>query len=215
MIKYIPILDNTLSKDIDEKIKSEILDLITKSTSIDKAKSQLFDGLCELYAYLKFLDDSERKILFSQEKVENTLPYDLYDKGIKYLLNRKPLCEFLDLDIDHIKSMHEEVKAQLTMVKDMGKTTNRKIFYPILGGIWSILSKIGLNHADQIKFIHKFCIIAQFWNFGERQFLNMDRPPPDEIAKSKRGEIDVIEKWYEKSKPYMSSISGELKSSKI
>ena len=151
------------------------------------------------------MNDRARKILFSQEKALKTVPYNLYDKGIKDLLNQVPLCEFLDLDIDHIKSKHKEVKAQLKLVKDMGKTTDRKILYPIQGGIWSILSKIGLNHADQIKFIHKFCIIAQFWNFGERQFLNMDRPPPDEIAKSKRGEIDVIEKWYEKSKPFMSS----------
>ena len=203
MIKYTPILHNALSKDIDEKIKSEILDLITKSTSIDKAKSQLFDGLCELYAYLKFLDDSELKILFSQKKVENTLPYDLYDEGIKYLLNRKPLCEFLDLDIDHIKSKHEEVKAQLTMVEDMGKTTNRKIFYPILGGIWSILAEIELNHADQIKFICDFCELIKFDKFGQRHEDNVYVPPEDLRAYRKK-DIDVVENWYDLAKPFMS-----------
>jgi len=214
LIKYTPILHNALSKKIDAKIKSEIFDLISNATSNDKAKSQLVNGLHELYAYLINMNDRERKILFSQEKTLRTVPYNLYDEGIKDLLNQVPLCEFLDFDIDHIKSKHEEVKAQLKLVKDMGKTTDRKILYPIFGEIWSILSEIGHKKPEQIKFIHKFCVIAKFWNFGKRQFLNMDRPPPDEISISKRKEIDVIEKWYEKSKPYMSSIPGELKSSK-
>tara|TARA_Y100001970_G_C14165217_1_gene820893 strand:- start:724 stop:1371 length:648 start_codon:yes stop_codon:yes gene_type:complete len=214
LIKYTPRLHNALLKDIDEKIKSEILNLINNATSNDKARSQLLNGLHELYAYLINMNDRARKILFSQEKALKTVPYNLYDKGIKDLLNQVPLCEFLDLDIDHIKSKHKEVKAQLKLVKDMGKTTDRKILYSIFGQIWSILSEIDYKKPEQIKFIHKFCVIAKFWNFGKRQFLNMDRPPPDEISISKRKEIDVIEKWYEKSKPYMSSIPGELKSSK-
>ena len=88
MIKYTPILHNALSKKIDAKIKSDILDLVSNSTSNDKAKSLLFDGLCELYAYLIFLDDRERKILFNQEKEGNTVPFDLFDDDIKWLLNR-------------------------------------------------------------------------------------------------------------------------------
>ena len=92
MIKYTPILHNALSKEIDAKIKSEILDLIVNATSNDKAKSQLVNGLHELYVYLIILDDSERKLLFSQEKTLKTVPYNLYDNGIKYLLNRVNLC---------------------------------------------------------------------------------------------------------------------------
>ena len=203
MIKYTPILHNALTKEIDEKIKSGILDLISNATSIDEAKSQLVNELYELYAYLKFLNDRERKILFSREKVENTVPDDLYDKGIKYLLNRVYLCEFLDLDIDHIKSMHEEVKAQLTMVKDMGKTTNRKIFYPILGGIWSILAEIELNHADQIKFICDFCELIKFDKFGQRHEDNVYVPPED-LRAYRRKDIDVVENWYDLARPFMS-----------
>ena len=97
----------------------------------------------------------------------------MYDEGIKYLLNRKPLCEFLDLDIDYIKSKHEEVKSLLKMVKDMGKTTNRKILYPILGGIWSILAEIGSNKADQIKFICDFCELIKFDQYGQRHENNV------------------------------------------
>ena len=204
MIKYTPILHNALTKEIDEKIKSEILDLISNATSIDEAKSQLVNGLYELYAYLTFLNDKERKILFSQEKVEYKVPDDFYDKGIKYLLNSIPLCEFLDLDIDHIKSKHEEVKTRLKMVKDMGKATNRKILYPILGGIWSILAEIGLNQADQIKFICDFCELLKFAKFGKRHENNVYVPTEDLRAYRKK-DMDVVENWYDLAKPFMSS----------
>ena len=163
---------------LDEEIPPKISDGIASLLDEYDIKTQLKDAisykLIELYPYL-LLSDEELQHRYSLEK---------------------------DGDIDHWKQLDKEIQQFLTEHKEKGRAGQRKILYPLLGEIWTLLGKSGYDREHQIEFVYKFCVLAEFRNFGKRH-LRIDRPPADEIAKCIAEEKDVVEKWYDPAKPFI------------
>ena len=190
---------------LDEEIPPKISDGITTLLEEYDIKTKLKDAisykLIELYPYL-LLSDEELQHRYSLEKDGDIDHWKQLDKEIQQLLAKTYLCKFLNINIATTEEKLAGVQQFLTEHKEKGRAGQRKILYPLLGEIWTLLGKSGYDREHQIEFVYKFCVLAEFRNFGKRH-LRIDRPPPDEIAKCIAEEKDVVEKWYDPAKPFI------------
>ena len=196
---------------LDEEIPPKVSDGIAALLKEYKIKPGLKDALScklkELYPYLLLLDE-ELQHRYSLEKDGDIDHWKQLDKEIQQLLAKTYLCKFLNINIAAAEAKLAGVQQFLTEHKEKGRAGQRKILYPILGEIWTLLIKSRYDREHQIEFVYKFCVLAKFRNFGKRH-LRIDRPPPDEIAKCIAEEKDVIEKWYDPAKPFICLPSDE------
>ena len=190
---------------LDEEIPPKVSDGIAALLEEYKIKPGLKDALScklkELYPYL-LLSDEELQHRYSLEKDGDIDHWKKLDKEIQQLLAKTYLCKFLNINIAATEAKLAGVQQFLTEYKEKGRAGQRKILYPILGEIWTLLVNSGYDREHQIEFVYKFCVITEFRNFGKRH-LRMDSPPPDEIAKCIAEEKDVVEKWYDPAKPFI------------
>ena len=190
---------------LDEEIPPKVSDGIAALLVEYMIKPGLKDGLScklkELYPYL-LLSDEELQHRYSLEKDGDIDHWKQLDKEIQQLLAKTYLCKFLNINIATTEEKLAGVKQFLTEYTEKGRAGQNKILYPILGEIWTLLIKSGYDREHQIEFVYKFCVLAEFRNFGKRH-LRMYRPPPDEIAKCIAEEKDVVEKWYDSAKPFI------------
>ena len=190
---------------LDEEIPPKVLDGIAALLKEYKIKPGLKDALScklkELYPYLLLLNE-ELQHRYSLEKDGDIDHWKQLEKEIQQLLAKTYLCKFLNINIAAAEEKLAGVQQFLTEHKEKGKSSTRKILYPILGEIWTLLIKSGYDREHQIEFVYKFCVLAEFRTFGKRH-LRMYRPPPDEIARYIAEEKDVVEKWYDSAKPFI------------
>ena len=190
---------------LNEEIPPKISDAIVALLEEYEIKPGLKDGLScklkELYPYL-LLSDEELQHRYSLEKDGDIDHWKQLEKEIQKLLAKTYLCKFLNINIAAAEEKLAGVKQFLTEHKEKGRAGQRKILYPILGEIWTLLIKSGYDREHQIEFVYKFCVLAEFRTFGKRH-LRMYRPPPDEIARYIAEEKDVVEKWYNSTKPFI------------
>ena len=190
---------------LDEEVPPKVSDGIASLHKEYKIKPGLKDALScklkELYPYL-LLSDEELQHRYSLEKDGDIDHWKQLEKEIQQLLAKTYLCKFLNINIAVAEAKLTGVQQFLTEHKEKGRAGQRKILYPILGEIWTLLGKSGYDREHQIEFVYKFCVLAEFRNFGKRH-LRIDRPPPDEIAKCIAEEKDVVEKWYDSAKPFI------------
>ena len=200
-------IDNLLgiSESLDQEIPPKISDAIVALLEEYEIKPDLKDALScklkELYPYL-LLSDEELQNRYSLEKDGDIDHWKQLEKEIQQLLAKTYLCKFLNINIAATEEKLAGVQQFLTEHKEKGRAGQRKILYPILGEIWTLLIKSGYDREHQIEFVYKFCVLAEFRTFGIRH-LRIDRPPPDEIAKCIAEEKDVVEKWYDSAKPFI------------
>jgi len=190
---------------LNEEIPPKLSDAIAALLEEYKIKPGLKDALScklkELYPYL-LLSDEELQHRYSLEKDGDIDHWKQLEKEIQQLLAKTYLCKFLNINIAAAEEKLAGVQQFLTEHKEKGRAGQRKLLYPILGEIWTLLGKSGYERKHQIEFVYKFCVLAKFRNFGKRH-LRIDRPPPDEIAKCIAEEKDVVEKWYDPAKPFI------------
>ena len=190
---------------LDEEVPPEISDGIAALLKEYKIKPGLKDALScklkEFYPYL-LLTDVELQDRYSLEKDGDIGHWKQLEKEIQKLLAKTYLCKFLNINIATTEKKLAGVQQFLTEHKEKGRAGQRKILYPILGEIWTLLIKSGYDREHQIEFVYKFCVLAEFRTFGKRH-LRMYRPPPDEIARYIAEEKDVVEKWYNSTKPFI------------
>ena len=191
-----------LNEEIPPKISDAIVALLEEYEIKPGLKDALSCKLKELYPYL-LLSDEELQHRYSLEKDGDIDHWKQLDEEIQQLLDKTYLCKFLNINITATEEKLAGVQQFLTEHKEKGRAGQNKILYPILGEIWTLLGKSGYEREHQIEFVYKFCVLAEFRNFGKRH-LRIDRPPPDEIAKCMAEEKDVIEKWYDPAKPFIS-----------
>ena len=191
-----------LNEEIPPKVSDGIAALLEEYKIKPGLKDALSCKLKEFYPYL-LLTDVELQDRYSLEKDGDIDHWKQLDKEIQQLLAKTYLCKFLNINIATTEEKLAGVQQFLTEHKEKGRAGQRKILYPILGEIWTLLIKSGYDREHQIEFVYKFCVLAEFRNFGKRH-LRIDRPPPDEIAKCMAEEKDVIEKWYDPAKPFIS-----------
>ena len=191
-----------LNEEIPPKVSDGIAALLVEYMIKPGLKDGLSCKLKELYPYLLLLDE-ELQHRYSLEKDGDIDHWKQLDKEIQQLLAKTYLCKFLNINIAAAEEKLAGVQQFLTEHKEKGRAGQNKILYPILGEIWTLLVKSGYDREHQIAFVYKFCVLAEFRNFGKRH-LRIDRPPPDEIAKCIAEEKDVVEKWYDPAKPFIS-----------
>ena len=190
-----------LNEEIPPKLSDAIVALLEEYEIKPGLKDALSYKLKELYPYL-LLSDEELQHRYSLEKDGDIDHWKQLDKEIQQLLDKTYLCKFLNINITATEEKLAGVQQFLTEHKEKGRAGQNKILYPILGEIWTLLIKSGYDRKHQIEFVYKFCVLAEFRNFGKRH-LRIDRPPPDEIAQCIAEEKDVIEKWYDPAKPFI------------
>ena len=200
-------IDNLLgiSESLDQEIPPKISDGIASLLDEYDIKTQLKDAisykLIELYPYL-LISDEELQHRYSLEKDGDIGHWKKLSEDIQQIINNTYLCNFLNINIAATEEKLAGVQQFLTEHKEKGRAGQRKILYPILGEIWTLLIKSRHDREHQIEFVYKFCVLAEFRNFGKRH-LRMYRPPADEIAKCIAEEKDVVEKWYNSTKPFI------------
>ena len=190
---------------LNEEIPPKVLDGIAALLEEYEIKPGLKDALScklkELYPYL-LLSDEELQHRYSLEKDGDIDHWKQLEKEIQKLLTKTYLCKFLNINIAAAEEKLAGVKQFLNEYTEKGRAGQNKILYPILGEIWTLLGKSDHEREHQIEFVYKFCVLAEFRNFGKRH-LRMYRPPPDEIARYIAEEKDVVEKWYDPAKPFI------------
>ena len=190
-----------LNEEIPPKVSDGIAALLEEYKIKPGLKDALSCKLKELYPYL-LLSDEELQHRYSLEKDGDIDHWKQLEKEIQQLLAKTYLCKFLNINIATTEEKLAGVQQFLTEHKEKGRAGQRKILYPLLGEIWTLLGKSGYDREHQIEFVYKFCVLAEFRNFGKRH-LRIDRPPADEIAKCIAEEKDVVEKWYDPAKPFI------------
>ena len=190
-----------LNEEIPPKLSDAIVALLEEYEIKPGLKDALSCKLKELYPYL-LLSDEELQHRYSLEKDGDIDHWKQLDKEIQQLLAKTYLCKILNINIAATEEKLAGVQQFLTEHKEKGRAGQRKILYPILGEIWTLLIKSGYDREHQIEFVYKFCVLAEFRTFGKRH-LRMYRPPADEIAKCIAEEKDVVEKWYNSIKPFI------------
>ncbi|SVD19906.1 uncharacterized protein METZ01_LOCUS372760 [marine metagenome] len=192
---------DSLDEHIPDKINDDISRLINEYDIDPDLRNPLINKLKELYPYTR-MSDKDLMNLFKIEK-DNDIKYWLsLEKRLETLLRDTFLCKFLNLNIKAATEKLKGVKQFIQDHKNAGRSSTRKIMYPHLGEIWAILKENGSDRTTQIKFIYDFCVVCKFLQFGQRH-LEYDPVTKSHLNQLKREDIDVIEKWYDESKPFM------------
>jgi len=190
---------------LDEEIPPKISDGIASLLEEYDIKTQLKDAisykLIELYPYL-LLSDEELQHRYSLEKDGEIGHWKKLEKKIQQLLADSYLCKFMNISIAAAEAKLAGVQQFLTEHKEKGKSSTRKILYPILGEIWALLAENGYDRQQQVEFVYKFCVLSDFRSFGNRQ-AGMDPVLEEDLRAFRREDIDMVEKWYDASKPFM------------
>ena len=190
-----------LNEEVPPKISDGIAALLKEYKIKPGLKDALSCKLKEFYPYL-LLTDVELQDRYSLEKDSDIGHWKKLGKDIQQVINNTYLCKVLNINITAAEAKLTGVQQFLTEYEEKGRAGQNKILYPILGEIWTLLIKSGYERKHQIEFVYKFCVLAEFRNFGKRH-LRIDRPPADEIAKCIAEEKDVVEKWYDPAKPFI------------
>ena len=193
---------------LDEEIPPKISDGIAALLVEYKIKPGLKDALScklkELYPYL-LLSDEELQHRYSLEKDGDIDHWKQLEKKIQQLLALLAdsyLCKFMNINIAAAEAKLAGVQQFLTEHKEKGRAGQRKILYPILGEIWALLAENGHDRQQQVEFVYKFCVLSEFRSFGNRH-VGMDPVLEEDLRAFRREDIDMVEKWYDASKPFM------------
>jgi len=190
---------------MDEEIPTKISDGITALLEEYKIKPDLEDVLSyklkELYPYL-LLSDDELQQRYKHEKDGDIGHWKKLGEDIQQIINNPYLCKVLNINIDAAEAKLAGVKQFLTEHKEKGRSSTRKILYPILGEIWALLADNSHDRQQQVEFVYKFCVISEFRSFGNRQ-AGMNPVLEEDLRALRREDIDMVEKWYDASKPFM------------
>ena len=190
-----------LNEEIPPKLSDAIVALLEEYEIKPGLKDALSCKLKELYPYLLLLDE-ELQQRYSLEKDGDIDHWKQLDKEIQQLLAKTYLCKFLNINIATTEEKLAGVQQFLTEHKEKGRTGQRKILYPILGEIWALLADNSHDQQQQVEFVYKFCVLSEFRSFGNRQ-VGMDPVLEEDLRVFKREDIDMLEEWYDASKPFM------------
>ena len=190
---------------LDEEIPPKVSDGIAALLEEYEIKPGLKDALScklkELYPYL-LLSDEELQHRYSLEKDGDIDHWKQLDKEIQQLLTKTYLCKFLNINIATTEEKLAGVQQFLTEHKEKGKSSTRKILYPILGEIWALLAENEHDRQQQVEFVYKFCVLSEFRSFGNRH-VGMDPVLEEDLRAFRREDIDMVEEWYDASKLFM------------
>ena len=190
---------------LDEEIPPKISDGIASLLEEYDIKTQLKDAISyklrELYPYL-LLSDEELQHRYSLEKDGEIGHWKKLEKKIQQLLADSYLCKFMNISIAAAEAKLAGVQQFLTEHKEKGKSSTRKILYPILGGIWALLAENEDDRQQQVEFVYKFCVLSEFRSFGNRH-VGMEPVLEEDLRAFRREDIDMVEEWYDASKPFM------------
>jgi len=190
---------------LDEEVPPKISDAIAALLKEYKIKPGLKDALScklkELYPYL-LLSDEELQHRYSLEKDGDIGHWKKLGEDIQQVINNTYLCKVLNINITAAEAKLAGVQQFLTEYKEKGRAGQRKILYPILGEIWALLAENGHDRQQQVEFVYKFCVLSEFRSFGDRQ-KGMDPVLEEDLRAFRREDIDMVEEWYDASKPFM------------
>ena len=194
-------ISESLDQEIPPKISDAIVVLLEEYEIKPDLKDVLSCTLKELYPYL-LLSDEELQHRYSLEKDGDIGHWKKLSEDIQQIINNTYLCNFLNINIAATEEKLAGVQQFLTEHKEKGRAGQRKILYPLLGGIWALLAENGHDRQQQVEFVYKFCVLSEFRSFGNRQ-VGMDPVLEEDLRAFRREDIDVVEKWYDASIPFM------------
>ena len=190
-----------LNEEIPPKVSDGIAALLEEYKIKPGLKDALSCKLKELYPYL-LISDEALQHRYSLEKDGDIDHWKQLDKEIQQLLAKTYLCKFLNINIATTEEKLAGVQQFLTEHKEKGRAGQRKILYPILGEIWALLAENGHDRQQQVEFVYKFCVLSEFRSFGNRH-VGMDPVLEEDLRAFRREDIDMVEEWYDASKPFM------------
>ena len=194
-------ISESLDQEIPPKISGAIVVLLEEYEIKPDLKDALSCTLKELYPYL-LLSDEELQHRYSLEKDGEIGHWKKLEKKIQQLLADSYLCKFMNISIAAAEAKLAGVQQFLTEHKEKGRAGQRKILYPLLGGIWALLAENGYDRQQQVEFVYKFCVLSEFRSFGNRH-VGMDPVLEEDLRAFRREDIDMVEEWYDASKPFM------------
>ncbi len=194
-------LPDPMDGEIPPKISDGIAALLEEYKIKPDLKDALSYKLKELYPYL-LLSDDELQQRYKHEKDGDICHWKKLGEDIQQIINNTYLCKVLNINIAAAEEKLAGVQQFLTEHKEKGKSSTRKILHPILGEIWALLAENGYDRQQQVEFVYKFCVLSEFRSFGNRHF-GMDPVLEEDLRAFRREDIDMVEKWYDASKPFM------------
>lgn len=195
---YMPI---TLISDpikVPEKKQKKIDNLVAQYINEDKAYKNLDQYLSILYYYMSFrgADLDALTDLYGKLK-SGVVKYEKLIKKIEKLAKDTELCSYLNIDRKQLMRKRDSIHYSIYLYKSLGKKGHKKIFYPTLAVIWSILQSLDLNKKKQVEFIYQFCILVEYPGF-----FDTTKKAPTSSDSTRTGQVDNIENWYDEAERF-------------